>query len=302
MTKTATTIEEQISKLESRGLTISDKEKAKEYLLDIGYYRLGFYLFPFEKSYPRKKGRDHQYKDGTNIEFAIEKTKQLLDFIDSVEDAYNALPLIEINFRTKLIYEVSNHYKEDPFWYVNDKVVERSFIENDIYKKEIEKIKDEDVIKKDISEYKRNIAPAWKAIEFFSLGTIIMIFDNIKDKQLKHKIAKHYGLSQSDLSNYLNTLKKIRNNCAHGKVIFDMTFPKAISSGPAGELRGEQKTSIYGAYKVLSFMIEKISSNRHLEMDKAILAIFNEVKQEKVCSIIKNNLGFIDNLQQEKLS
>lgn len=299
MTKTATTIEEQISKLESRGLTISDKEKAKEYLLDIGYYRLGFYLFPFEKSYPRKKGRDHQYKDGTNIEFAIE----LYYFDNDLRHILlKYISRIEINFRTKLIYEVSNHCKEDPFWYVNDKVVERSFIENDIYKKEIEKIKDEDVIKKDISEYKRNIAPAWKAIEFFSLGTIIMIFDNIKDKQLKHKIAKHYGLSQSDLSNYLNTLKKIRNNCAHGKVIFDMTFPKAISSGPAGELRGEQKTSIYGAYKVLSFMIEKISSNRHLEMDKAILAIFNEVKQEKVCSIIKNNLGFIDNLQQGKLS
>lgn len=256
-------------------------------------------MFPFEKSYPRKKGRDHQYKDGTNIEFAIE----LYYFDNDLRHILlKYISRIEINFRTKLIYEVSNHCKEDPFWYVNDKVVERSFIENDIYKKEIEKIKDEDVIKKDISEYKRNIAPAWKAIEFFSLGTIIMIFDNIKDKQLKHKIAKHYGLSQSDLSNYLNTLKKIRNNCAHGKVIFDMTFPKAISSGPAGELRGEQKTSIYGAYKVLSFMIEKISSNRHLEMDKAILAIFNEVKQEKVCSIIKNNLGFIDNLQQGKLS
>ncbi len=52
MVKTATTIEQQINLLESRGLNISDKEKAKEILEDVGYYRLGFYLFPFEKSYP----------------------------------------------------------------------------------------------------------------------------------------------------------------------------------------------------------------------------------------------------------
>ena len=52
MTKPATTIDEQIDLLKERGLTIQDEHKAREILLDIGYYRLGFYLFPFEKSFP----------------------------------------------------------------------------------------------------------------------------------------------------------------------------------------------------------------------------------------------------------
>ncbi|MBD1429827.1 hypothetical protein [Sphingobacterium litopenaei] len=41
----ATTIDEQITLLRSRGMSIPDDqiEKIKEYLLDIGYYRLGFY-------------------------------------------------------------------------------------------------------------------------------------------------------------------------------------------------------------------------------------------------------------------
>lgn len=60
--KTATTVEEQIAKLEERGIIISDKEKAKEILLDIGYYRLGFYLFPFEVTYPSLKHRKHKKK------------------------------------------------------------------------------------------------------------------------------------------------------------------------------------------------------------------------------------------------
>lgn len=53
--KFATNIEEQITKLVERGMVIEDIEKAKENLLDIGYFRLGFYWFPFEKSYPRKQ-------------------------------------------------------------------------------------------------------------------------------------------------------------------------------------------------------------------------------------------------------
>lgn len=65
MADRATTIEEQIALLESRGVKIDDKEKAKENLLDIGYYRLSFYWFPFEKTYPRKIGRTHDFKEGT---------------------------------------------------------------------------------------------------------------------------------------------------------------------------------------------------------------------------------------------
>lgn len=52
ITKPATTIDEQLDLLKTRGLAIQDEDKAREILLDIGYYRLGFYLFPFEKSYP----------------------------------------------------------------------------------------------------------------------------------------------------------------------------------------------------------------------------------------------------------
>lgn len=57
--KTATSIEEQIQLLEERGMIFNDKEKAKEILLDIGYYRLGFYWFPYEQSYPSKNNRKY---------------------------------------------------------------------------------------------------------------------------------------------------------------------------------------------------------------------------------------------------
>ena len=52
MHKKATTFDDQILKLRSRGVEINDEEKAREILADIGYYRLGFYFFPLRKHIP----------------------------------------------------------------------------------------------------------------------------------------------------------------------------------------------------------------------------------------------------------
>lgn len=49
MGRIATNISQQIATLESRGMVFDlSPEKVKEILLDIGYYRLGFYWNPFE--------------------------------------------------------------------------------------------------------------------------------------------------------------------------------------------------------------------------------------------------------------
>ncbi len=63
--KKAYTIDQQITRLKSNGMTFDDEEKAKEILLDVGYYRLGFYSilfysFPYEINYPRLEHRDHK--------------------------------------------------------------------------------------------------------------------------------------------------------------------------------------------------------------------------------------------------
>jgi abortive infection bacteriophage resistance protein len=46
--KKATTVDQQIELLKKRGVIINDDTKVKEILLDIGYYRRGFYWFPYE--------------------------------------------------------------------------------------------------------------------------------------------------------------------------------------------------------------------------------------------------------------
>ena len=57
----------------------------------------------------------------------------------------------------------------------------------------------------------------------------------------------------SVFANYINTVRKLRNNCAHEKVLFDMTLPQAIGDGPCGNL-DNRRTMLFGAYKVFKYV------------------------------------------------
>lgn len=294
MAKFATNIEEQIALLESRGMTINDKEKAKECLLDIGYFRLGFYWFPFEKSYPRKVNRTHVFKEGTNFDDVI-----LLYYFDY--DLRNIflkyINRIEINFRTKLIYYASNRYKQDPFWYQNSKYINKTFLEDSVMEKAMKDVSKEDVIIQDLKAHKRNVSPAWKAMEFFSFGATISLYDNLKEGPLKCEISNLYNIpSPKNFLSYIDTTRKLRNYCAHGKVLFDKNLPVAISNGPLGYL-GNSKTQLFGAYRVLEYLLGCVSHNRVQDMRQEVKSLFNNLPDNTVKSIILQNSGF----QLEKL-
>ena len=129
----ATTINQQIQKLRDRGVVINDEVKAKENLLDIGYFRLCSYLFPFEKTYPKLKNRNHEFKAGTQFEDAV--TLYYLDF-DLRTILLKYITRIEVAFRTYVTYTLSNKYIQSPTWFVDPKYIDNSFItkfELDLY-------------------------------------------------------------------------------------------------------------------------------------------------------------------------
>jgi len=290
MSKFATNIEEQIKILESRGMIIADKEKAKECLLDIGYYRIGFYWFPFEKTYPRKINRTHVFKENTYFEYAIRL--YYFDF-DLRNILLKYISRIEINFRTKLIYYASNRYKQDPFWYQNSNYVKKEFIDGDIMAKALKDASKEDVVLHDMKKHKRSISPAWKTMEFFSFGTTIMLYKNLKEVPLKCEISRLYGISSpNEFFSYIDTIRKIRNYCAHSKVLFDKNLPEAISNGPLGYL-GNSKTQLFGAYQVLEYLLGKVSQNRANDLREEIRALFGNMPDDIVKTIILENSGFI---------
>lgn len=272
MAKRATTIEQQITLLESRGLTISDKVKAQEILEDIGYYRLGFYLFPFEKTYPNLNNRSHEYIEGANFDDVV----NLYYFdCDLRLLLMRYLNRIEIAFRTSIIYSLSNKYVDNPIWFVSPSVVNRKYTENFV-----QKIYTSDFRKNPIiHRHHRNnpndrFAPAWKTLEFMTLGAVMKLYEQLKERKDKVLIANKFGIRQVvTFESYMHTIRQVRNACAHGLLLYDMKLPRRINRGPAHQTP-QESANIVGALRVIKYIVEQISANRAAEMSASIKALY----------------------------
>lgn len=288
MIKQATTIDEQIKLLKSRGMAVPDEDKAKEILMDIGFYRLEFYAFPFEKSFPSLTNRSHEYKPDSSFTDVVEL--YYFDY-DLRKILTYYLNRIEINLRTYITYTISNHYKKSPTWFVDPSIMYPSYIadfEHKVYKT----IRENPVIKRHHSRYKDLYAPAWKTMEFMTLGNICSLFNSLKDNNLKKQIARHYKRGLGIFLNYLETIRVIRNTCAHGGCIYNISLAKSIKSSPQVPISGDERHNIRGVIRVISFMIGIISENRKNDLHREITALLDYPRNRFTNDIISLCTGF----------
>lgn len=265
MGRKAITLDEQIALLRSRNMIISDESKAKEILFDVGYFRMGFYWFPFEVSYPEKHHRTHIFKDGTDFDTAV----KLYYFDFNLRNILlKPLSRIEIAFRTKVAYIISNAYVNSPTWFVDTSIVSRQQA-NSFKKKVYDQILDKIPL---IALHHRHhindkFAPAWKTLEFMTLGEVVHLFKSIKDEDLKLEVAKCFGIKKLvTFLNYLDLIKDLRNTCAHGNVLYDFTPEKSIRKGPAMKKGIGENQNLNGALRVVLYMMKQVSENRYNEL------------------------------------
>ena len=283
----ATDVDNQILKLQERGMILDlEPEKVKEILLDIGYYRLGFYWHPFEIN------ASHQFQEGTLFSNAV--TLYYLD-VDLRNLLLKYLNRIEINFRTKLVYYVSNKYKSSPTWFINPRVINHSYIKtigkyyNDDFKRTNKTIK---------LHQSNNIndlyAPAWKTLEFFTFGAVLKTFKSLLDNELKLKIANQYGvLNLSKFINLFDTIVYVRNTCAHGGLLFDFMTPKGIALLPSISFNGNNRHSLDSAIKIILFVLKSISNERKNDLENDLNALFfKHSENEAIKEIIINKVGY----------
>lgn len=289
MAKKATTIQEQIALLKSRGMSIPDEHKAEEVLLDIGFYRLGFYSFPFEKSFPNLNNRSHKYKPNTSFTDVLDL--YYFDY-DLRKILTYYLNRIEVNLRTYITYTVSNHYKESPTWFVDSSVMKSNYIadfEDKVYKT----IRENPVIKRHHNKYINDrFAPAWKTIEFMTLGNLCSLFNNLKDEQLKISIAQHYQCGLGVFINYMETIRVIRNSCAHGSCIYNISLAKAVRSSRHVPITEDTRHNIRGVISVVRYILGIVSANRQNDMDREISDLLNKPRSQFASQIIQQRTGF----------
>lgn len=279
--KKAYTIEQQINRLKSNGMVFDDEKKAKEILFDIGYYRLGFYSFPYEIKYPSLEDRDHKLKKGTTFKSVYD----LYDFDTKLRRLLlNALDRIEVNIRTKLIYNISLRYNDDPCWFVNRKYMVTKFVkdfEGQVYAT----MRKNPIIQRHHAKHSGIYAPAWKTIEFMTIGNIIMLYDSLKEKEAKDLIANAYGCTRGVFYNYMETIRVLRNKCAHGSCIYSMNFPKGVKRLPA-DISNDCRHNIKGAIDVVEYLLGRISLARRKDLEREICKLVNDIQTAEAQKVV----------------
>jgi abortive infection bacteriophage resistance protein len=293
MGKIATNIKIQIKNLKERNLIIDFKdEEVKDFLLDIGYYRLGFYWHHFEID------DDHNFIIGTKLSDII--ALYYLD-VDLRNILLKYLNRIEINFRTKVVYYLSNKYKNSPSWFADNNIVQNSFIQSTAWKKSMlsrvytkEFIKNNKTLKKHhLNNPSDNYAPAWKTLEFFTFGVLLNLFKNIKDEDIKKRVTESLGVSNiNKFENLMSTVVLLRNICSHGDVLYDFKTPRGLSVIPNFDFDGSDRSSLNATIKVISYFLEHISVNRKNDFLKEIDDLFlkncnNDVLKKIITDMIK---------------
>ena len=217
-TKSALTYEEQLHLLESRGLSIPDRERALHWLRRKGYFRLSAYFLPFKIA-----GTD-LYISGSTFTDII----KLYKF-----DAHlrllmiKAIDRVEVALRASITYHFAHVL--GPFGFTNatnftqfvpstvsgvpatgfDHVFMMKRIDTEVTQSK------EEFVRHYRTKYTSEVhLPIWMLTELMSFGILSKMTESVK-KSLRKRIAKDFGISQSQLTSWMETLTYIRNICAH---------------------------------------------------------------------------------------
>ncbi|MRJ09235.1 Abi family protein [Ornithobacterium rhinotracheale] len=281
MGQIATTVKEQVQLLSERGMILDlSTQEIKKILLDIGYYKLGFYWHYFQDVVTHNFSKVH-FSDILKLYLLDVKLRHAL---------HRALNLIEVNLKTKIIYYASNKYKAHSDWYAREEYMKSKFVEGlpNTYNEKFKK--DNNPIRRHHAKYKEcTYAPAWKALEYFTLGSTILLYRNIKCIELKKEISQCYGIRNIGIfQNYLDVLGRIRNICAHNDLIYDYSSPFEIKKSPFIRFNNNNRHSIDSCIKIILYFLGTISDHEKIKAHDEIDAIFKEhINNPVICKIIE---------------
>ena len=193
----------------SRGLAIDNPGKAEQYLKTINYYRLSAYMYPL-LLVPKS---EHRFKTDANFRqvmmlYRFDKKLRLFMF--------NEIEKIEIAVRTAIVDECTSAFG-DSFWMTNASY----FIDSNKFQKtlalishEIDKSHEEFIVHFK-QTYSDPYPPSWILAEILPLGVMTNIFINLKDSQVKKKIAQRFGLQLRVFVSWMTIITVTRNACCH---------------------------------------------------------------------------------------
>ncbi|MCU7936882.1 MAG: Abi family protein [Candidatus Thiodiazotropha sp. (ex Dulcina madagascariensis)] len=230
--------DEQLDLLISRGLAVTDRSKALEYLERIGYYRLSGYWFPFrERSGPlvllddrgRKPARPKKVEtvalDGFRPGATFENAVKLYVFDKQLRLlAMDALERIEIALRVDISHSLG---RIDRFAYLYPELFHQEFSQKLHNSKGVTRHHEwlgkharlineskEEFVRHNKSKYGLPLA-IWVACEVWDFGTMSRLYAGMREQD-QDVISAKYGVQNGRIfATWLRSLNYLRNVCAH---------------------------------------------------------------------------------------
>lgn len=121
-----------------------------------------------------------------------------------------------------------------------------------------------------------------------SFGDILFLYSNLKDESLRQNVSEHYGVKRiSIFEKYMNTIKLVRNQCAHGHDLYDLKLQKSLKAGIIKNASGEDFHNISGCMMVITYILGFISKNRTNEMNGHIIKLMGKQDGKEIDEAIR---------------
>jgi abortive infection bacteriophage resistance protein len=210
--KTPTTYAEQVELLRSRGLQISDTERAIQKLSLVNYYRLSAYMLSLKSN--------GQFIAGTTID----NVYNLYEFDRRLRTLLmSALETIEIAFRTQIAYALAHNY--GALGYLDaDNFSSPCYHQVFIIKLQEELARSDELF---VAHHKSNYGgqfPIWAAAEVMSFSTLSKLYSNLKNRDKRQIASEYYKLPDIYITSWLRVLTIVRNICAHYGRLYGRKF------------------------------------------------------------------------------
>lgn len=180
------TIDEQLEILRSRGLSIADDGKAKEFLLYNNYYRISGYSLTLRRN--DTFGKNASFQNIIDIyNFDHELRHIILQYIE----------MIEVRMKSVYAYEFTKAHGPvgylDPAFFTN--VVKHGEIIHKADQQKIQRLPHEAYLKHFINDLQQQI-PLWAYVDLLTISDISFLY-SISEPEIKDSVARVFGLAMT---------------------------------------------------------------------------------------------------------
>lgn len=127
-----------------------------------------------------------------------------------------------------------------------------------------------------------------------TLGSNIVLYKSLLDLDDKKAIAEHFGVTYTNIfENYLDVVCCVRNTCAHGGLLYDVALYPLIRRSLAN-VTGEARKRLYGALKVVGYLLKQVSANRAADFEREVEDLINKyATTPAIKAVLYQNSGFL---------